>query len=82
MLYAFIPIMSLTEGDLIEIRSLFFSYDLNGDRKLNKKEFQRLARSLGEFLTKSELEEAVSQLDANYDGVIDMDEFIAFLQSQ
>ena len=70
--------MSITEGQLKTIRDLFFSYDYNGDGKLNAKEFAKFTNSIGEILSKQEAEEAISQLDKNGDYVIDIEEFIKF----
>ena len=70
--------MSITEGQLKTIRSLFFSYDYNGDGKLNAEEFAKFTKSIGEILSRQEAHEAISQLDKNGDYVIDIEEFIKF----
>ena len=70
--------ITLTEGTLREITTIFCSYDYNGDGQLSRSEFERFTKSMGEYFTRSELTEAISQLDLDCDGRISLDEFIKY----
>jgi len=53
-----------------EVRHLFEAYDEDGDGTLSPAEIKKLSRELGKELSKSELEEAVREIDADGDGEV------------
>ena len=71
----------VTEGDIQNIKKLFFSYDLDGDRKLNNKELKKLFQAMGEILSMNEMNETLYMLDTNNDNKVSMDEFINFFMN-
>jgi Ca2+-binding EF-hand superfamily protein len=66
--------------DRAVLDDLFLCYDPNGDGtgSLSYKEFSRLVKELGLALSKGEVEGMMKQLDANGNGLIEIDEFALF----
>ena len=71
--------ITLTEGVMKEINTIFCSYDYNGDGQLSKSEFKRFGKSMGEYFSRSQLNEALSQLDLDGDGGISLEEFTKYI---
>lgn len=65
-----------------QLRGKFHQFDVNGDGKLNYKEFEHLLLSFGIVLSESELDTLVTRFDADGDGCIDMHEFFAFIEGE
>ena len=65
-----------------QLRDKFHLFDVNGDGKLNYKEFQHLLLSFGIVLSESELDTLVARFDDDGDGCIDMHEFFAFIEGE
>lgn len=69
----------LTEAD---IKNKFHRADINGDGRLNPKEFRKLLKSFGMELSASEIEILIDRFDLDGDGDIDLTEFRAFIESE
>jgi EF-hand domain pair len=65
-----------------QLREKFHQFDVNGDGKLNYREFQHLLLSFGIALSEPELDTLVARFDDDGDGCIDMHEFFAFIEGE
>lgn len=65
-----------------QLRDKFHLFDVNGDGKLNRREFQHLLLSFGIVLSESDLDTLVTRFDDDGDGCIDMHEFFAFIEGE
>jgi hypothetical protein len=58
-----------------EVQTAFNKYDADGSGAIGKGELAELSKELGHELTVEELDKALTDLDLNGDGVIDIKEF-------
>ncbi|KAK3040003.1 hypothetical protein RJ639_027193 [Escallonia herrerae] len=58
-----------------ELKSVFATFDKNGDGYITKQELKESLRNIGAATTEQEVEDMVERVDANGDGLIDFDEF-------
>ena len=65
-----------------QIKSKFHLADINGDGRLNPKEFQKLLKSFGMEMNPADVEILISRFDLDDDGDIDLHEFRAFIESE
>jgi Ca2+-binding EF-hand superfamily protein len=83
----------MSDKEKKKIKALFDKYDENKNGVLEKSEFVKvfrdLIKSLGEDMTKEEIdniaEDAISNFDLNQNGIIEFDEFcelISFLKNE
>jgi len=68
----------MNSNEIATLKEIFLTFDKNDDDLLSKKEFNLLAKKLGEYFTKCELNEAILQLDVNGDNKISFNEFLSF----
>ena len=59
----------------------FFKYDIDGSRKLGRKEFKYALEDIGLKIQDWEVETLADKFDADRDGLINPTEFLAFMHS-
>lgn len=64
--------------EIAGLKQIFLTFDKNEDDLLSKKEFSLLAKKLGEYFTKRELEVVIDKLDVDGDNKISFNEFLSF----
>ena len=69
----------LTESD---IKSKFHRADINGDGRLNPKEFKKLLKAFGMEMSPADIDILIERFDLDGDGDIDLPEFRAFIESE
>ncbi|OIT35121.1 PREDICTED: calmodulin-like protein 1 [Nicotiana attenuata] len=62
-----------------DIKSAFEAFDLDGDGKISAEELLQVQRMLGEKCSLENCKKMVRGVDANGDGLIDMDEFVTMM---
>ena len=68
----------MNSNEISALKQIFLTFDKNDDELLSKKEFYLLAKKLGEYFTKKELEVVIDQLDVDGDNKISFSEFLSF----
>lgn len=64
------------------IKTKFHLADVNGDGRLNPKEFKKLLKSFGMEMAAADIEILIDRFDLDNDGDIDLHEFRAFIESE
>jgi len=72
------PVGSLTEDEIEEIREIFSHYDKNENGVIERSEFAALLDALEADLTPEEVDAGLQALDENRNGIIEFDEFLAW----
>jgi len=62
-----------------EIKEIFAMFDKNGDGKLLNTEIESFMIAIGQKPTKEEVDELVTKMDADKNGYITIDEFLAYM---
>ena len=65
-----------------ELRSKFHQFDINGDGRLNHKEFKNLLINFGIKMSDSEQDILMNKFDKDEDGDIDIYEFFLFVENE
>ena len=71
--------IDITEQQKNEFKQAFELFDLNKNGKITHKELKKIMQGLGQNPTEVEIDELVKEIDADGDGQIDFDEFLAML---
>lgn len=69
---------SMPDENKERAKKVFDIFDKDKDGKLNTTEFQNLISQSGEIFNSEELNEAIKELDRDVDGLISIDEFVAW----
>lgn len=69
----------MTETD---IKNKFHLADINGDGRLNPREFKKLLKAFGMEMSAADVEILIDRFDLDGDGDIDLPEFRAFIESE
>jgi hypothetical protein len=64
------------------IKTKFHLADVNGDGRLNPKEFKKLLKTFGMEMPPADVEILIERFDVDNDGDIDLHEFRAFIESE
>ncbi|MCE3216277.1 hypothetical protein HAX54_005841 [Datura stramonium] len=76
----FMRVQNLEGGvNSTDIRTAFKAFDLDGDGKISAEELLQVQRMLGEKCSLESCKKMVRGVDANGDGLIDMDEFVTMM---
>ena len=65
-----------------EIKMKFHMADINGDGRLNHKEFKKLLHSFGIDINDQDIDILINRFDLDHDGDIDLNEFRLFIESE
>ncbi|CAN4090591.1 unnamed protein product [Withania somnifera] len=76
----FMRVQNLEGGvNSTDIKSAFKAFDLDGDGKISAEELLQVQRMLGEKCSLESCKKMVRGVDANGDGLIDIDEFVTMM---
>ncbi|XP_070390697.1 calmodulin-alpha-like isoform X2 [Dermacentor albipictus] len=69
----------LSPEEIADIKGAFLLFDRNGDGVISCAELEMVLRALGERPSADEMARIVRQVDRNFNGSIDFQEFLAFM---
>ena len=69
----------LTEEEIGEFKEAFTLFDKDGDGTITTKELGTIMRSLGQNPTEDELQDMISEVDGDGNGIIDFTEFLIMM---
>ena len=69
----------LTEEQIAEFREAFFLFDKDGDGTITTEEVRTGMRSLGQNPTEAELQDTITEVDADGKGTIEFPEFLSLI---
>uniref|UniRef100_A0A0D9Y9M8 EF-hand domain-containing protein n=1 Tax=Oryza glumipatula TaxID=40148 RepID=A0A0D9Y9M8_9ORYZ len=69
----------LSEEQIVEFREAFSLFDKDGDGSITTKELGTVMRSLGQNPTEAELQDMISEVDADSNGNIEFKEFLGLM---
>ncbi len=72
------PLTKLSDQQIAEVREIFSHYDKDDNGVIDVGEFSNLLDALDADMTDEEVKAGLDILDANKNGVIDFEEFIAW----
>ena len=72
----------LTEAKKKEFLEAFSLFDKDGDKLITEQELGNVYRSLGGAPSAAQIRNMIKQVDADGDGALNEDEFMAFMQGQ
>jgi len=72
----------MTDAQIDEYKESFAVFDVDGDGQISPEEVQITMKNLGFQKTLSQIEQIMSRVDTDKNGVIDFTEFVALMQLQ
>ena len=69
----------VTEKTIMTMKSIFNSYDKDGNGVLSTNELNRFFKSMNTYFTQRELNETMYLIDTTSDGVVSFPEFIQYM---
>ena len=73
---------NLTEEKLVELRCAFDLFDGDNDGKIAPAELGKAIEKMGQKLSEEDLREMVKEVDSDYSGTIEFNEFVALMESK
>ncbi|KAK8958873.1 putative calcium-binding protein CML18 [Platanthera guangdongensis] len=64
-----------------EVKKVFNRYDANGDGKISASELGKVVRALSADVSDEGLRSMIQEMDADHDGVVDLEEFASFIRA-
>ncbi|KAH8247873.1 hypothetical protein KR038_011317, partial [Drosophila bunnanda] len=80
--YTYPTMNDLTEEQVSEFKDAFTQFDKDGSGKVSTRELGALMRTLGQNLSEPELQDLISESEANTTGEFDFDEFCSIMVKQ
>ena len=73
---------SISDEEMISLQGEFVGLDKNGDKEINTEELRTLLTSMRIklYLTESDINKAIKQIDQDGDGIVDMDELNSVIE--
>ncbi|XP_006644879.3 calmodulin-like protein 1 [Oryza brachyantha] len=69
----------LTDEQIAEFKEAFSLFDKDGDGSITTRELGTVMRSLGQNPTEAELQDMISEVDADRSGNVDLEEFLGLM---
>eukprot|EP01046_Picozoa_sp_COSAG06_P029965 COSAG06_NODE_2819_length_6234_cov_2.814996_1_plen_1898_part_00 len=79
------PLHESDDGDAeidVHLRTVFERVDSNHSGHIDRDELAEMARSLGHYMTKPELDASMALMDPNGDGLVSFDEFVGWIKDR
>nr|XP_022331536.1 neo-calmodulin-like [Crassostrea virginica] len=73
---------AFTEEQIAEFKEAFRIFDKDGDGTISTKELGTVLRSLGQNPTEAELQDMITEVDANGNGTIEYPEFLTMMSKK
>ena len=77
-----VPVLTrdFSEEEILEFKDAFAMFDIDGGGTIETHELKQVLTGLGDAPTDEDIQEMILLVDANGDGVIDFDEFLALMR--
>jgi hypothetical protein len=72
---------SMSEEDISKFVTIFMQIDRDNNGSIDRKEFKRVLQDLGQKTSEEFVAEAFSEVDKNYDSIIDFDEYLQVVKT-
>ena len=72
--------IDIPESEIEEYKDAFNLFDKDGSGSVDRKEFLKVLKNLGQNVTKEEVDEIIKDLDQDNSGEISFDEFITYMK--
>lgn len=72
----------LSEEKLVELRCAFDLFDNDNDGKIDPAELGKAIEKMGQKLSEEDLKEMIKEVDSDYNGTIEFNEFVTLMESK
>jgi len=72
----------MSQEKLVELRVAFDLFDNDNDGKIDLAELGKAIEKMGQKLSMEDLREIVKEVDSDYNGTVEFDEFISLMESK